>query len=123
MSGKRKSVYVSHAHADAAVVPRVLERLRAMGLLGTDDEVYVASDLGSGHASLRDGVRRQIQSASTVVILWSQSSARSQWVNYEIGLADAFGKRIIPVVLSGDAASLPMPIQQWQAVVMEPGDA
>ncbi len=123
MTKKPHRVYLSYAKADAHTIPRVLKQLESMGLVSSSDEITTDSDLQPGHASLRDGVRRQIQSASKVVILWSPSSVSSQWVNYELGLADAFGKAIIPVVRQRDLGTLPIQLQEVQAVVLTDGDA
>ena len=123
MSSKPQRVYLSYAQTDAPRIPLLLRKLEAMGLIGPNDIVVSDKDLGPGHASLREGVRREIQSASKVVIIWSQSSASSQWVNYELGLADAFGKVIIPVVHRAELPNLPSQLNEWQAVVLGEGDA
>lgn len=123
MSTKSHRIYLSYARTDASQIPLLLRKLEAMELIGPDDTVVSDKDLESGHASLREGVRRQIQSASKVVIFWSRSSASSQWVNYELGLADALGKTVIPVVRHADLPSLPPQLQEWQAVVLGEGDA
>ena len=123
MSAKPQRVYLSYARADTPRIPLLLQKLEAMDLIGPNDVVVSVKDLEHGHASLREGVRRQIQSASKVVIVWSQSSASSQWVNYELGLADAFGKVIIPVVRRTELSTLPPQLQDWQAVVLGEGDA
>ena len=116
---KPQKVYMSYARGDAPRLEQILKTLTAMGLLSSTDEVLSDRDLEPGHAELRGGVKRQIQSASKVVVVWTSASARSQWVNYEIGLADAFGKAIIPVVRRTDVASLPELLKQFQAVVLD----
>lgn len=112
-------VYISYAKVDAKRIKFILMKLRDLGLLETSDEVVSDKDLQPQHGALRDGVRRLIQSASKVVVVWTTASASSQWVNYEIGLADAFGKSIIPVVRRGDLPSLPLQLREIQAVVLD----
>jgi len=46
---------------------------------------------------IRRAIRDQIKSADMVVIITSESSVESQWVNYEAGMADALGKPIVVV--------------------------
>lgn len=116
---KPQKVYISYARSDAPRIERILAKLVALGLVEPSDEVVSDKDLEPKHGALREGVRRQIQSASKVVVVWTTASAASQWVNYEIGLADAFGKSIIPVVRRSDLPSLPLLLQELQAVVVE----
>lgn len=123
MTSTRQRVYLSYARADASRIARILERLEALGVIKSSDQILSDKDLQPGHASLREGVRRQIQSASKVIIVWSPSSASSQWVNYELGLADALGKVIIPVVVRGEMQRLPSQVQGRQVVVLDEGDA
>lgn len=116
---KPQKVYVSYAKGDAGRIDGVLARLAQLGLMEPADEVMSDKDTDPKHGSLRDGVRRQIQSASKVVVVWTATSAASQWVNYELGLADAFGKTIIPVVRRGELGSLPSLLQELHAVIVE----
>jgi hypothetical protein len=116
---KPQKVYVSYARSDALRVESILAKLAALGLVGTSDDVISDKDLEPKHGVLRDGVRRLVQSASKVVVVWSKASAESQWVNYEIGLADAFGKSIIPVVRRDELSSLPLLLKGLQVVVIE----
>ncbi len=48
-------------------------------------------------STFRLAIRDQIKSADMVVIITSESSVESQWVNYEAGMADALGKPIVVV--------------------------
>lgn len=116
---KPQKVYVSYARSDAPRIEGILAKLAVLGLVQPSDEVISDKDLEPRHGALREGVRRQIQSASKVVVVWTKASAESQWVNYEIGLADAFGKSIIPVVRRGDLSSLPLLLRDLQALVVE----
>lgn len=116
---KPQKVYVSYARSDAPRIESILAELAVLGLVQPSDEVLSDKGLEPKHGALREGVRRQIQSASKVIVVWTNASAESQWVNYEIGLADAYGKSIIPVVRRGELSSLPLLLQEFQAVVIE----
>jgi hypothetical protein len=74
-------------------------------------------DLPVKHGALRDQVRARIQSASKLIVIWGTASANSQWVKYEIGLADVLGKPIIAVIPpKSDLIALPANLQNVQVV-------
>ena len=100
MTSNRKpsSVFISYARTDAPKVKRILKSLIAKGLIKDEEAIFKEEDLQVRHKSLRQEVRNRIESASKLVVIWDKASANSQWVNYEVGLADALGKPIIAVV-------------------------
>ena len=51
---------------------------------------------------IREAIKQKMCSASNVVIIVTPNSAKSQWVNYEAGMASALGKPII-LIRSKDA--------------------
>jgi hypothetical protein len=92
-------VFVSYDSRDAARVEDMLALLRDRGLVsGTD--VVTDQSLEPG-VSLRDTVRKAIQDASSIVVMWTEAAAQSANVNYELGMADAVGKPIVLVNLDG----------------------
>jgi hypothetical protein len=117
-SRKPSQVFVSHAKADASRVKGILKGLVSTGVLHQADQVFNEKDLPSGHRSLRDEVRKQIQAASKVIVVWGPNSATSQWVNYEIGLADALGKPIIFVVPKDETVAPPRNLQNVQVIAL-----
>lgn len=48
-------------------------------------------------SSIRGMIKQQIESASEVVVIATDDSLSSQWVNYEVGMADALDKPIVVV--------------------------
>ena len=93
------SVFVSHAAPDGARVQDTLALLRDRGVV-TGTEVVTDQALRPG-VSLRDTVRKAIEDASSIVVLWTDAAAQSANVNYELGMADALGKPIVIVQLDG----------------------
>ena len=92
-------VFVSYDSRDAARVEDMLALLRDRGLVsGTD--VVTDQSLEPG-VSLRDTVRKAIQDASSIVVMWTEAAAQSANVNYGLGMADALGKPIVLVNLDG----------------------
>jgi hypothetical protein len=73
-------------------------------------------DLSTELGSQRDHVKRTIEEASKVIVIWGDAGASSQWVNYEIGLADALEKPIIAVLPKQGGVALPGNLQNVQVV-------
>jgi hypothetical protein len=70
--------FLSHASADAETARRLEAGLQERGLEVWLDE----SDLTPG-AMLRATLQEEIEAADVLVVLWSETSARSRWVNTE----------------------------------------
>jgi hypothetical protein len=69
--------------------------------------------------SIRDTVRKAIEDASSIVVLWTEAAARSANVNYELGMADALGKPIVLVNLDGPHR-IPSDLNNVQVVDLHP---
>jgi hypothetical protein len=115
-SQKPANVFISYARSDARRVEAIVKSLVASGLLTEQDRILKEEDLPPKHGYLRQEVKRQIQSASKVIVVWGPASATSQWVNYEVGLADALGKPIIVVLSTSEELALPASLQNVQVV-------
>ena len=114
---KPTNVFISYARADARRLDGIVQSLMERGLMKEGDRILREEDLPVKHGALRDQVREQIQSASKLIVIWGIASANSQWVNYEIGLADALGKPIIVVIPSkSDVVALPANLQNVQVI-------
>lgn len=79
---KKHTVFVSHAHVDNALCDRYVAALRSRGL----DVWYDRNNLQAGQA-LSGEIQRQIQQRSAFVVMVSEVSNNSFWVNLEV---DAF---------------------------------
>lgn len=93
----RSKVFISYAAPDRDFAESLKPRLSQ--LLSEPDqvvEVVEAHAEGAG-ADMRKMIRSAIDEAASVVIVASPAGEASQWVNYEAGLADALGKRIVIV--------------------------
>jgi len=113
---KPTNVFISYARVDAPRLDMILKSLIASGIISEEDRILKEEDLPTKHGALREEVKRRIQSASKVIVVWGAASANSQWVNYEMGLADALGKPIIAVIPTSDAIALPASLQNVQVV-------
>ena len=113
---KGSNVFISYSRADASKLQDILKLLITAGFIKEEDHILREEDLPVRHRALRAEVKRQIQSASKVVVVWNADSANSQWVNYELGLADALGKKIIAVIPKELQVPLPAILQDTQVV-------
>jgi hypothetical protein len=105
-------IFVSYAHQDRDLVKGVLQALRKRGVVTAEDVVILdhgvimeannrSQDFEPG-ADIRKIIKDQISSASKVVIIDSDNSAKSEWVNYEAGMAAALEK---PIFIMGRKGS------------------
>ena len=92
-------IFLSYARQDHRLVGAVRRALLERGMIRGNDVVIMADKiLKPGISDVRKTIKDQINSASKVVIIASDNSANSDWVNYEAGMAAALGK---PIVLVG----------------------
>lgn len=95
-------IFVSHAYQDHALVGAVEQTLRKHGIVTARDVIIVDSQQGiQAGENLRERIKNLIRSASKVVIIVSDNSVESQWVNYEAGMAAALEKPIIIIGRKG----------------------
>lgn len=94
-----EKIFLSYSHKDRGLVRAVQRTLREHGIVVGNDVVIMDphQNLKAG-LNVRKLIKDQISSASKVVIIGSENSADSVWVNYEAGMAAALGK---PIVLVG----------------------
>jgi len=111
-----RNVFVSFAVEDRPLVESVLEQLGRRQIISPDDNVLIDYDPGALGSTFRDSAREALTDADTVVVIWSRAAALSNWVNYELGMADALGKRLITVLLKDASPELPSNLQQTESV-------
>lgn len=99
-----EKIFLSYAKEDRRLLGVVQRALRKHGIVRSDDTVIVGPHqrLKRGATNVRKTIKDQISSASKVIIVTSDHSANSVWVNYEAGMAAALGK---PIVLVGKKGS------------------
>ena len=89
--------FISYAHSDSDEAQRLVKALSAINIVGWLDTADIAA--GTGIAS---DVRDALKKSDAVVVLLSPRALDSEWVQFEIGAAEALGKKIIPVIVSGE---------------------
>jgi TIR domain len=112
------SVFLSYAFKDKPRIRKVLDQLKAIGMLSPHEEVIDTSAVLVG-ASWRGEVRKAIENASKFVVVWSDAAHMSDWVNYETGMAEALGKPILVVVPKGGTSRVPGNLKETQVIEVE----
>lgn len=118
MDSKNK-VFLSFSECDRAFAAATIEKLESLNLIRGEDEVLTDKDVSTEGASWRDALRTTIDAASTVVLLWSKAASQSASVNYEAGMADALGKRMIVVLPEGETTPIPSDLQNVHIVELK----
>jgi hypothetical protein len=88
MSEKR--VFISHSNEDQPLVESVLKWLQESEFHSAqiDDPSNWSADAGD---DVRSAIGDKIRQADAVMLLWSDRAAKSAWVQYEVGMAQALG--------------------------------
>lgn len=93
-------VFISYARNDELKAKALTDRLRALGYaVWRDDQL-------PGHRAYADVIEEQLKAAEAVVVMWSASAAKSQWVRAEADAARQDGK-LVQITLDGVAPPLP----------------
>jgi TIR domain-containing protein len=87
-------VFISYSSKDTAFAAQLERLLHKANISGFLDQ----SDIAAG-AVISSLIREEINSASAVLVLLSENAVKSNWVLFEIGLAQSLGKPIIPILL------------------------
>ena len=97
-----EKIFVSYAHEDRDLVKAVLGALRKHHIVTAEDVVILDPHHFEPGENIRRMIKDQISSARKVVIIATDHSAKSEWVNYEAGMAAALDK---PIVVMGRKGS------------------
>jgi hypothetical protein len=113
-----QKVFISYTKGDLPLVQSALRWLRGSDLRSAEiDDPFNWSIRGE---DVRSIIRDKIQQADTVVLVWSESAAKSAWVWYEVGMAQALGVPI-RVLSAGDSRTkLPAGLAESEVVRLEP---
>lgn len=87
-------VFISYSSKDTAFAAQLERLLHKTNVRGFLDQ----SDIAAG-AGLSTLIRDEINSATALLVLLSEDAVKSNWVLFEIGLAQSLGKPIILILL------------------------
>ncbi len=103
MKNINKNVFISHVHEDDNLLPQLKDLIARAGMEVRDGSINSdkPNNARSDEYIMRDIIAPRIDWASTLVVLISQDTADSWWVNQEIKYAVAQGKPVIGVFAQG----------------------
>ncbi|MBI3759206.1 MAG: toll/interleukin-1 receptor domain-containing protein [Deltaproteobacteria bacterium] len=113
----KHSVFISYSRRDADLAKAVESALERLGLKAFNP----ASDMRAG-----DDWRKSIQAAikrsdALIMLVGSPHNLSTSWTSYEIGIAEALGKRIMVLLPSRfPVAELPAEVRSVQVVDFDP---
>jgi hypothetical protein len=107
----RRRVFLSHSTRDLWISERLKEKMEEVGV-----EVWLdAFDLPGG-GNVKERIKEGVQSSSECLILLSPASRDSDWVKHEAGLADAYGKPTVLVLLHVGEDAVPDPLRDLKFI-------
>jgi len=98
-------VFISYSHEDQPLVDSVLRWLKNSEFRSA--QIDDLRDWVSSGDDVRALITERIQRADTLLLLWSDSAARSPWVQYEVGMAQAFDVPIRVLLARESTSKLP----------------
>ncbi len=118
-----ETIFLSYARQDRRLLGAVRRALRKQGIVRANDVVIVRphQSVKPGVTNVRKTIKEQISSASKVVMIATDHSANSMWVNYEVGMAAALEKPLVVVGKkgSGKTASMLKAFGKAQSIEIE----
>lgn len=91
-------IFISHSMKpeDIAIIRPVLEHSALMGV-----HCYMAQHDAQGGTNLEQKIREQIHLCDCVLAFVTSNSTQSDWVKWEVGVANALQKLVVPVIEKG----------------------
>jgi hypothetical protein len=90
-------IFISYTRSDRDFAERLYRELERFNVRGFMDQ----SDLAAG-SEWSTALRETVRNADALLVILSAAAAQSNWVLAEIGLADSWGKTVIPVLAPGE---------------------
>jgi TIR domain-containing protein len=95
-----KRIFLSYSYGDLDTARELAENLRHA-------DISLDPDFAISGQQIVEQLNDTLRSASAVIILVSERSLKSQWVQFELGVALGTGKPIIPVLIGNEELHLP----------------
>jgi len=111
----QKNVFISHVHEDDDLVPKLRDLIGTAGMEVRDGSITSdkPNEAQNEEYIKREILEPRIQWASTLVVLITQDTAESWWVNWEIKRAVELGKNVVGVYAQGATdADIPDELQK-----------
>jgi hypothetical protein len=103
-------VFISYSRRDSVFIERLTEALRTIGVRSWTDIENI--DPGT---NWQIGIEKGLKNASMLIYVSSKNSVSSHWMNKELQDFLRSEKRVIPIVIDDEGASLlPFPLSKFQ---------
>jgi hypothetical protein len=112
---KKPGVFISHVSDEAAAAAKLKSLIRQV--FGRDFSVFVSSDYVSipGGEPWFAKIVQSLKSVEVVLVLISEHSSDSRWINFEAGLGIGAEAEVIPIVFrSFDKGDVGLPLSELQ---------
>lgn len=87
------TVFISHSSKESWIAKQISKEIESLGA-----ETWLdVKDLRGGD-EIRRSIKRGLRASHEAVVLLSANSLTSQWIIYEVGVADSQGKRVTPIL-------------------------
>jgi hypothetical protein len=93
-SGVMKKIFISYSHQDKEYIPRLERLLHDEGF-----DYFVDSKKIEPGDDLSGEIEKQLSETTHLIIFISDSSLKSNWVTFELGIAKGKGIHILPIIL------------------------
>lgn len=78
-------VFISHKHEDSAIAEQIAKQLQFFNIACYLD-IFDSVEVNDGKA-LTDHIKKSLNSCTDILVVMSESTKKSQWVPFEIGMA------------------------------------
>jgi len=114
-------IFISYASGERKLAEAAMRQLERGGHLPSDTVFFDVQNIPAG-ADIRQLLKSKIEASDALVVVLTAAAAVSHWINYEVGLADALGKRIIVVTDKGpEDQRLLANLSSYQTVPLDEG--
>lgn len=97
-----KRIFLSYPKNERLELDHLRKALEKNKITTREDEVVFVDPMSLKYSpgeNIREILKKEIESSSEVVVFVTKDYLSSQWMNYEIGMADALNK---PITLVGE---------------------
>lgn len=101
-----RKLFISYSMDDRPFVYSALKRLQSSEQMHAD-EIDDHANWGLTSEDVRKTIGEKMRAADGVLLVWSAQAAKSPWVQYELGMAQALNKPIQVLMADGSHSALP----------------
>ena len=105
----RRRIFISHAFKHVADYAGLLDRLSAHECEFYNHSIPFWNPIDAQGQGLAQTIDRKLRGCDAVLVLVTPGIHNSAWIEYEMRLAQLYGKRVIGVWRHGEKGKVPIP--------------